>query len=269
MTTALGTVGEGRDNETYKAELITESGNTVTGYVKLSDRSYQLVSELAAAQLGRALGLPVPTPYLTIVDTALLEERFETGFAGHGLMYAFASRQAGNESYSLERLLNREVANAVSYLQDLEGGFDYSGAAAFDELIANDDRNLGNIVFTPANRRAWLIDHGRALTGELWPLFGLDDPTVSVTNHLADDAAKGWSEPGRREMEHRTQELCRDCAKVSLEELDRDGHYQRIDSAIDAADIIAFLRQRTFRTVELICSRLQLDQLHLPPPQTP
>lgn|GEM_PF-3190167 len=46
------------------------------------------------------------------------------------------------------------------------------GIVAFDELIANVDRNVGNLL-GPVNERYLLIDHGQCLTGPTWEIADL------------------------------------------------------------------------------------------------
>jgi len=43
---------------------------------------------------------------------------------------------------------------------------DAPAVIAFDDLVANVDRNLGNLLSAPG--KLTLIDHGRALTGPVW-----------------------------------------------------------------------------------------------------
>ena len=149
VVTILGKITEGRDAETYKAELIDQDGRTITGYLKLTDDPRKLIAELAAAQLGRAIGMSVPRPLVAILDTADLRPEFRSAFANKGPMICFASQQTSKRSYSLERGFN-EAETQVS--SALKSQFDMPAAIAFDELIANDDRNLGNIIFSPESR---------------------------------------------------------------------------------------------------------------------
>lgn len=257
MVTILGQTTEGRDAETYKVELIDQDGRSITGYLKLTDDPRKLIAELAAAQLGRALGLSVPRPLLAILDTADLRPEFRSAFAHKGHMICFASQQTSKRSYSLERGFNdcgAQVADA------LEAQFDMPAAIAFDELIANDDRNLGNIMFSPESRKFWLIDHGRALTGSYWKLWGLSDPAVSVGNVLAENAAKVWDDHLKKKAAERANDLAKQCATLCLDDLDLDGHFAKIDPTTDRQEIIQFLRARLYHMVPLICRRLNIGQ---------
>lgn len=255
---------EGRDGETYKAELLDDDGHAVTGYVKLTLDPRKIIAELATAQVGRALGLRVPRPFLALLDTADLRPEFASGFANRGHMVCFASQQAGRRSYSLERAL-RKPTKSLKLAIDKQ--FDLAGTIALDELVANDDRHLGNVIYAPGKQEFWLIDHGRALTGTYWALWGLDDPAIEVRNQLADESVADWDEAQRNKILDRARELVNNCARLCLDELDRDGHFAKIDAATDRQEIIRFLRDRIHHTVPLLCNRLQLGHLSLTPPR--
>lgn len=264
VSTLLGRMDEGRDGETYKAELLDAAGKTVTGYVKLTEDPRKVIAELATAQVGLALGLRIPRPYVAILDTADLRPSFASSFTDKGPMVCFASEQAGKRSYSLERGL-RNPSQALKAALDKQ--FDLGGTIALDELVANDDRNLGNVIYAPGKQEFWLIDHGRALTGTYWAMWGLDDPAVSVRNQLADESAGVWDQAQRKEIIDKARELVNKCATLCLDDLDLDGYFAKIDASTDRQDIITFLRERINHTVHLLCNRLQMGHLSLTQPK--
>ena len=59
---------------------------------------------------------------------------------------------------------------------------EWTSAAAFDELIANADRNTGNLLIG-APDDVWLIDHTHAITGESWTSAGLEAAKKLVHLH--------------------------------------------------------------------------------------
>jgi len=262
VTTILGRVSEGNDGETYKAELLDMEGKTVTGYVKLSLDPRKIIAELTAAQVGRALGMKIPRPFIVILDTAEIPEEFESSYQGKGLMVCFASQQAGSRSYSLERALKNP---SLAFVKAVEKQFDLDGTIALDELIANDDRNMGNIIYSPGRQEFWLIDHGRALTGTYWDLWGLDNPSIEVRNLLVDGKVNDWDESVRNRILEKAHLVVNKCATLCLDDLDKDGHFAKIDPATDRQEIIDFLRERIKHTVPLLCNRLQLGHLSLTP----
>lgn len=261
VTTILGRIGEGGDGETYKSELLDDSGETITGYVKLSLDPRRIIAELTTAQVGRALGMKIPRPFVVLLDTADLEE-FESSFSGRGVMVCFASQQAGSRSYSLERAMRNPTH---AFAKAVHSQFDLDGTIALDEFVANDDRHQGNIIYAPGKQEFWLIDHGRSLTGTYWDMWGLDDPAVEVRNLLVDHSVADWDEAVRNRILKKAHALVNKCASLCLDELDQDGYFAKIDPATDRQDIINFLRQRIHHTVPLLCNRLQLGHLSLTP----
>lgn len=260
VVTFLGRESEGRDSETFKVELLDQNNRTETGYVKLTADPRKVIAELAASQVGRALGLMIPRPYMAVANTAEIPAEFQSAFANTGTMVCFASRQAGHLSYSLERAFQRQPDDTHVAIAK---HFDIDSAIAFDELIANTDRNLGNIIYSPDSKQVWLIDHGRALTGEYWATWGLDDPGVYLRNELADARSHAWDEGRRRKALARAQALVTSCAELCMDDLDKEGHYAKIDSTTDRRQIAAFLKERIQHMVPLLCQRLQIAQLPL------
>lgn len=265
VTTILGRISEGNDGETYKAELLDADGKTVTAYVKLSLDPRKIIAELTAAQVGRALGMRIPRPYVVVLDTADIPEEFESSYSNRGIMVCFASKQAGSRSYSLERAMRRP---SDAFSRAFDNKFDLNGTIALDELIANDDRNLGNIIYSPGKQEFWLIDHGRALTGSYWELWGLDDPSKGFKNLLVDNSVAEWDEAFRNDVLKHAHTVVNKCAALCLDDLDKDGYFAKIDPGTDRQEIIDFLRERIHHTVPLLCTRLQLGHLSLMP-QTP
>ncbi|MCU9541741.1 HipA family kinase [Pseudomonas mosselii] len=237
----------------------------MTAYVKLTEDSRKIIAELAAAQVGRALGLNVPKPYLVLVDTNELPEEFQSAFSNKGYMLCFASKQVSERSYSLERSLRGRDPQTNMTIAKL---FDMNTTVAFDELVANTDRNLGNLIYSPERKGVWMIDHGQALTGVYWDLWGLV-PDHYASNTVADSNSHAWDEARRRAVLAAAQKMVLACAELSLDDLDKEGHYSRIDTGTDRQQIAEFLKERIHHTVPLLCKRLQIDQLPLAqPPRT-
>ena len=157
MITFLGRETEGRDSETYKAQILDDQDRTLTAYVKLTLDPRKIIAELAASQVGRALLLNIPKPYLVLVNTDDIPPEFKSSFAGKGYMLCFASKQVSDRGYSLERALSSEQPLANLAISKL---FDMNSTVVFDELIANTDRNLGNLIYSPEKKGVWMIDHG-------------------------------------------------------------------------------------------------------------
>jgi hypothetical protein len=136
-------------------------GSLTPVYAKLLSQPAKAV-ELAAAWIGRNMGLPIPEAMLVTVRRDKLPKKAPWPFQGE-LETCFASVEI-----PLARPVSRLDEGAV--LQLLRRWTYLSRAAVFDQLIANDDRTRDNVLLD-ANNRFWLIDHARALGGVGKPLF--------------------------------------------------------------------------------------------------
>lgn len=135
-------------------------------YVKPSITLRQVVAELLVAQVGMAMKLPVPQPYLVTVPPHCV------GRPRGPSLLAFGCEQVG------PRGLAQPVRNLASMLQMLKTVKAAEGAATLDEWVANDVRGPGDIVFDPEGQ-VWLIDHEAA--------FGKGTKVdEAVTNWLAE-----------------------------------------------------------------------------------
>ena len=242
-------------------DLLLESGCTQTGYVKLTENARQIVAELASAQVGRALGLRIPQPFVAVLDTKDLRPEFQSRFTDRGRMVCFASKQAGKTHYSLER-----APITSQWRLHAEIGFDLAGTVSFDEFIANADRHLGNIVYAPDSREFWLIDHGRALAINCRCASGLISAEVAVGNRLADESSHSWDDAQKRAILKAATELVLRSDRFSMKDLDMDKHFARIDPSTDREEIIKFFSERLEHMAKLICDRLGMDSLLLRPP---
>lgn len=251
VSSIRGRITEGASGETYSCLLLLPDRSTVGGYTKICTDKRHLISELACALLGRAIGLRIPRPFLAVLDSSKIPA--DSANKDTGQLFCFASQQAGRGSYSLERAIQTPVSEAA-LLHDL------SSAAAFDELIANDDRNMGNMIYSPESKDVWMIDHGRALTGPHWALWGLDNPAIAVGNLVADDATAS----NDRELCNKALEMGRklvdECVKLEFESMDEGGLFEALDPSISRDEIITFLSQRTLHTVSLLCQRMNIGQ---------
>lgn len=142
--TPLADDARGLNTSTCQAQV--RLGDTETSAIikRLPERS--LAVECLCAQIGRALGLPIPRPMI------LIDRQRSLWFGAERLPHPDL-RQLGAMS-ALARQLS-----AWAHLAD---------ACAFDGWIANDDRNQGNLL-TDGRGRFWLIDHERALAPDQAP----------------------------------------------------------------------------------------------------
>lgn len=131
----------------------------------------EIAVELLCAVLGRALGLPIPEPLL-VYDPGRKAYGFGSVAAPHPNLNHWV--KIGDQSVSA-RLA--QWAHLVP-------------AACFDEWIANDDRNKGNILFD-GDKGFFLIDHGMAIRDAM-PADGsiLNQLLTFAISKHADDVAR-------------------------------------------------------------------------------
>ena len=113
-----------------------------------------LVAEALAAQLGLALGLPVPAP--AIVDLAPNFGENEPDPEIQDIL-----RGSAGQNFGLAYL-----AGALAFDPAVDRGVDPDLAAAivwFDAYITNVDRTARNVNLLLWRQRLWLIDHGASL----------------------------------------------------------------------------------------------------------
>lgn len=149
-----------------------EDGNEARVWIRQLP-GHELMAELFSTAAGRAMGLPIPRPFL--IDDP-------RGFIGspHDLPL-FGSEDA--EHPSLRQRINNIGEPAV--MDDIMRWPALRPCGCFDDQIANSDRNLGNLLFD--GEHDWvLIDQAHALGGPRhWPGNKLS-PAQIVGNQVLD-----------------------------------------------------------------------------------
>ncbi len=143
--------------------------------------------------IGRAIGLPVPEPLIVRIRRGdLPSSRLIDREADETL--AFASASVGGDSCA--QLLREDSEHALRLVMTWRH---LLPTTAFDEWMANPDRNLGNIVFAAQN--LWLIDHAQALGGKAADVSSLKSlQQKAFPNILAQLIEEGFP-PARRSFE--------------------------------------------------------------------
>ena len=113
---------------------------------------HELARELVCALIAMSAGLPTPRPYLVdLRSLRLTGERW-----AYGTEFLRGARAIGQDEAIIQRLIRWPLLPL---------------AIAFDELIANNDRTLKNLLYRTDQPSApfVLIDHGEALPPGLLP----------------------------------------------------------------------------------------------------
>lgn len=252
----FGKADEGA-SETWRCALV---GSPHHAWVKLDDDPRRVIADLVCSQVGRALGLPIPRPHLVQLEP----EDIPADSAWHGRTtpaWVFASQHAGKHPKSFARHLTDHDSHMLRALAQWDG---LHAAMAFDEWIANNDRNNGNMLYDPVENGFWLIDHGAALTGVYWPLWGLDDPKIVTKNMLADAAAQDKINPREaRDIANTANKHMARAADLCWDMADSDQHIARLDNSIERDAVLGFLMQRIQYTTENLMQRFGFPQLEL------
>jgi hypothetical protein len=151
-------------------------GDTVAGtpmIVKWMASSVAIATELACALAAQALKLPIPPGRLVLADADQLNG-LPARFEGKRVL-CFGSQLQWPDDLAAFAHSDEAVEELIwNRLCDLPEG---PSGAAWDELVANDDRHHENVLFD--GRRWWLFDHEKAL-----------EPISRVMKRFAQQAAR-------------------------------------------------------------------------------
>jgi hypothetical protein len=214
------------------------------------------MAEAIVAAVGKPIDMNIPEPNIARVDRNRLPTHSK--WHGEGEMIGFVSMNAGQRSISFARLVNDEDYLTVSRWKDMVV------TAAFDEWLANTDRNPGNIIYDAATDTYWLIDHGRALTGTYFNVWGIDDQKIKVNNLLIDRWPHKGDEHHTTQFIETSKKLLKKGELLDLSELLNDKVIADIDKDIDIQEIVDFIRDRLIETTDLICEKIKCPQQTLP-----
>lgn len=180
-------IQSGTSNKTWTAQVVCESDQEVSVVLKtLSQREF--FNELLAAAIGKSLELKIPDVYLVAAhDQPALSSALLLP-SGDRLCFgsAFVNLPAFNTALNISPT-SFTPSTLAALGEALKKWPRYGEAIGFDTWIANIDRNVQNLLFSPDGEHH-LIDHGRCLSGPSWAITDLD-PAKQHLNLLAVFAA--------------------------------------------------------------------------------
>jgi hypothetical protein len=191
-------------NPSYRAE-VQVGADTWTVIAKLLP-AREVWVECVCALVGRALGLPVPTP---LVLRGLNDETL------------FGSEQMNHPDLRRCGVPEDQLGAQLAAWRPLPA------ACAFDAWIANTDRHGGNLL-TDGLGAFWLIDHGLALPSGMAPGGRSANLLLDFARNAASDDLK------RRRLVNALRGACTACANLPLDGLLSDC----------PADMLPFLQTR-------------------------
>ena len=164
---------------TYACNIEWEEGKRSNAFVKRFQKKNELglVNEITGYILAKACGLPVPK-YAALIPTS--NNQFDikdTSFIPWGFATSALNGKTPQSLYALG-----DITGCQKLLDYIASWNNVAKAIAFDDWIANEDRNLGNIIVEDKNNIS-LIDHSNIPINLSWKPEELD-PLYLATNKL-------------------------------------------------------------------------------------
>lgn len=239
-------------NETFVGFVDVPIGR-VRAYIKVLP-GRQLVNELVATTLGRALGLAIPEGYLVRVRASDLPD--SAHLAAHaGEAMGFASRETS--APDLKRRVKTEGGAAVAAL--FAAWRAWVPCMTFDEWLANGDRHNGNILFGGPGD-IWLIDHSHCFTGPDWNASQLI-PNGTWRNMIADNRIPPLTLPERMEVQRRVASMLPSLAALDFPAALAASRVNGFLVPTDSAALQAFISSRISHLYDILSKRLGIPSL--------
>ena len=223
----------------WRGLIFTQSNREIRAYIK-DVPLCELVSEVVCGVVGRALGLPVPRPFIVVNVKHEFDLPRDT--------FLFASEDLGHPS--MRRLVEREGHGVFDMLASWSRLYE---ATVFDEWIANPDRNQGNLLVQGADDFV-LIDHALAAGGS----GSVPDHMISVTNTLANFILQRIGHVGAAKLRQQAMESAHSFMQLMFTQLsqleDACTFWYGAESAEKnrVAQVLAFLLLRAIYVPKLI-----------------
>lgn len=164
---------------TYACNIEWEEGKTSNAFVKRFQKENELglVNEITGYILAKACSLPVPK-YAALIQTS--NNQFDikdNSFISWSFATSALNGQTPQSLYDLG-----DITGCKTLLDHIASWKNIAKTIAFDDWIANEDRNLGNIVVEDKNNIS-LIDHSNIPINLSWKAEELN-PLYIATNKL-------------------------------------------------------------------------------------
>lgn len=233
---------------------LTPDAAAIPVYVRLG-KAGALVAELVCGCLARAMQLPAPEVFLISIPAGHLPDSKLASTKGPTL--CVGTRDIGGNSFT--QLLHRNGNAAIPLLRQWP---DLHKVVAFDEWLANPDRNTGNLIYVAQTLH--IIDHAEAFGGssrELFPLAELTD--TSFTNLLA-DMFTTFPPESRSELLDKVQTWILESANsLNVQAVVTSALTSLWNTPEQDNELVNFIKARLTITHSLLCLRLGHPQLSL------
>lgn len=227
-------------HQVWQGTVRVSSNKTVKAFIKQCPPR-ELTIEVIATVIGRSLGLPLPFPLLVQVMPGRLRtaklNRPETFFGSQSQREPDLTQfiqKASDETMVIRRLKSWPHA---------------AFAGCFDEWIANEDRNLQNLLYD-GSRNFTLIDHGLSFP------IGMAPSAPTTKNFLLDVSINRPDISAKDKVTQKAVGFMRRCESMSLDELLTSVANTVRDEEYHTSKIREFLHNRLPQLGEIIANKL-------------
>ena len=240
---------ENGSHETVLGLAVTTRGNSRVLAKRVPH--HELVREVLCNLLAQAVDLPVPMPYVLDI------REVEWPMAKSPLRNA-TPRTPVRSDYVFGTLF-RQGRNLVRVARQAPGTIDeivkwakFLPAIAFDEWIANEDRNASNLLYS-GRREFELIDHGEALPNGM-------GRNTKLANRLARHLVASQSTAHRRDLSQRVLESCSEFGRVNFHQVEVAANARAWGGQPVLEECIRLLEDRLTHLPILIEEEFRVDQ---------
>lgn len=214
-------------------------------------------AELVCAVIGRAVGLPIPEPFLVETGPRSFPR---SRFGSDGRVLRFASEHVGGDTF--QQLLNARSGYAERLLSKWAH---LLPVVVFDEWMANPDRNLGNILYVAG--ALYLIDHAEAFGSSQRRLYALAELTRERFPNVIGDMLRMTLDRPRaaQHLEAAKTWIAERPGALALDEALEAANLVHVLNAETRRELLDFVRSRLALTHSLLCHRFGMPQLDLTP----
>lgn len=223
-------------------------------YVRLG-KSGALVAELVCGCLARAMKLPAPEVFLISIPPGHLPA---SRLANRGQStLCVGTRDIGGTNFT--QLLRDKGVGALPLLRNWP---DLPKVVAFDEWLANEDRNTGNLIY--AAQTLHIIDHAEAFGGSNRELFPLAELTDITFKNLLAEMFRSFGPESRKELLDQVHAwMLENAATLDVKDVVSSALTSLWNTPEQDIELVDFIKARLTLTHSLLCHRLGHPQLSL------
>ncbi len=215
-----------------------------------------LVAELLCGCLARALQLPAPEVFLVVVPPGRLSKSKLTP-RGEVALYV-GTRDIGGRNFA--QMMSDDEDAALPLLRDWP---ELGCVAAFDEWMANPDRNASNLIYVA--QTLYIIDHAEAFGGNLQEQYSLTELIDAQFDNLLGGLLQSFRQERVHDLLNQVHAwLAQTATKVNISSVVQQTGIQHWIAPENKDELINFITTRLSITHALLCKRLGHPQLTLP-----